>query len=175
MFYIIDGYNLMHTLEPGLVTAGNLEEKRRQLVEYVINFMGSTGDEAVIVFDSSVSEAPSRHQISNTPVTVCFASAAESADIIIGKLVQQKLKEGGKPAEKQAGRIRVVSADWEVQKGALQERVERVPPRNFIAEMKNFEKGVANSSEMDRMRWKLEHKVDVETLRKLEDMRRGND
>ncbi|MCL5883633.1 MAG: NYN domain-containing protein, partial [Actinobacteria bacterium] len=69
--------------------------------------------------------------------------------------------------------IRVVSGDWEVQKGALMKRVERIPPRDFLAGMKNFAKKVAFSPEMDKMRWKLEHKVDVETLRRLEDMRRG--
>ena len=88
------------------------------------------------------------------------------ADILVGKLVQEMLASVKDD-------IKVVSADWEVEKGALMKRVERIPPRHFLAEMKKFEKKVANSSKMDRMHGKLEDKVDVETLRKLEEMRRG--
>lgn len=169
MICIIDGYNVMHALEEGAgIAADNLEEKRHTFIESVVNQSATSGDETIIVFDSTVSRSPERHPVPDTPVTVYFASASESADIIIGKLVQQKL--AGTRED-----IRVVSADWEVQKGAMMARVERVPPRHFLAEIKNFEKKVANSSQMDRIRWKLEHKVDVETLRKLEDMRRGRD
>jgi len=169
MICIIDGYNVMHTKDEGaIIAAAELEEKRNAFIESVINNAASSGEETIIVFDSAKSRSPERYPISNTPVTINFASASESADIIIGKLVQQKLKSTRDD-------IRVVSADWEVQKGAMMARVERVPPRHFLAEIKNFEKRVANSSQMDRIRWKLEHKVDVETLRKLEDMRRGRD
>jgi predicted RNA-binding protein with PIN domain len=166
MIYIIDGYNVMHTREADGINKGELEDKRRFLVEEVISYIASSGDEAIVVFDSSEAESPESHAIPKTPVTVCFASSSESADIIIGKLVQQKL--AGTKDE-----VRVVSADWEVQKGALMKRVERITPRHFLAEMKKFAKGLAISPEMGRMRWKLEHKVDVETLRKLEEMRRG--
>ena len=169
MIYIIDGYNVMHAVEGGRgIAATELGEKRRQFIEEVISHAAVTGDETVIVFDSAAARSPESHSPSGTLVTVFFASAKESADIIIGKLVQKYLAES-------RGRIRVVSADWEVQKGAMQERVERVPPRRFISSLKKFEKKVAKSGEMDRMRWKIEHKVDVETLKKLEEMRRGAD
>ncbi len=171
--YIIDGYNLMHTLEPGKVTAANLEEKRLSLIEQVINFVGASGGEAVVVFDSSVSGKETVSQMRGAPVSVRFASRNESADIVIGRLVQEALKKNGKAGDDKPGRIMVVSADWEVQRGSLRGRASRLPPRHFIAELKKFEKGVANSSEMDRMHWKIEHKVDVETLKKLERMRRG--
>ena len=166
MIYIIDGYNVMHTREAGDISTDELDDKRRILVEEIVSYMAAQGGKTFVVFDSHKSEAAESYEIPNTPVTVCFASASESADIIIGKLVQQKLA-----ATKEL--IRVVSADWEVQKGALMKRVERIPPRDFLSEIKNFAKKVAFSPEMDKMRWKLEHKVDVETLRKLEEMRRG--
>ncbi|MBE0428303.1 MAG: NYN domain-containing protein [Thermoleophilia bacterium] len=167
MIYIIDGYNVMHAMEgDGGLRAGELEEKRRRFVEGVISHAASMGVKTIIVFDSAQARASKSHSIQGTPVTLKFASAAESADVIIGRLVQQHL----------AGtrqRIRVVSADWEVQKGAMQPRVERIPPRHFIAEIKNLEKRVAKSTKKDRIRWKLEHKLDVETLEKLERLRRG--
>ncbi len=168
MIYIIDGYNVMHSMEPGGIARAELEARRQALVEDVVSFTAMAGAEAIIVYDSTVAETPECHAVPNTSVTVCYSSASMIADILIGRLVQQKL--AGTNDD-----IRVVSADWEVQKGALMKRVERIPPRNFFAEMKNIAKKVAKSSEMDRMRWKLEHKVDVETLRKLEDMRRGRE
>ncbi|MHB8169489.1 MAG: NYN domain-containing protein [Thermoleophilia bacterium] len=173
MLYIIDGYNLMHALAPGEITAANLEEQRRVLVEQVINFVGGSGDCAAVVFDSARARGATAHEIPHTAVTVHYASAAESADILIGKLVRRELDARSAHPGKNPTRIRVVSADWEVQRGVMQEHVERLSPRNFITNLKKSEKGVANQPGMDRMRWKLEHKVDVETLRKLEDLRRG--
>lgn len=167
MICIIDGYNVMYAMEEGAgIEAGELDEKRRRFIERVISQAALSGDETIIVFDSKAAKSPVSHRIPGTSVTVIFASASESADIVIGKLVQEHLAAGRK-------RIRVVSADWEVQKGSLQARVERVPPRHYLAEEKNYEKKVANSSEMDRIRWKLEHKLDVETLKRLEEMRKG--
>lgn len=169
MIYIIDGYNVMHAMEDGAgIEAADLEEKRRNFIESVVGYAATSGDEAIIVFDSSVSKTPQSQRVNNTGVTVQFASAAESADIVIGKLVQEYLHGSGE-------RIRVVSGDWEVQKGAMQSRVERVVPRHYIADLKNIAKGLANAPEKDRIRWKIEHKLDVETLKKLEQMRRGED
>ncbi|MBI5870259.1 MAG: NYN domain-containing protein [Actinobacteria bacterium] len=166
MIYIIDGYNVAHVQESGSITKGELEDKRQSLIESVVSYIATTGDEAIVVFDSTTAETTECHQVPNTSVTVCFSSASMIADILINKLVQEKL------ASTQAD-IRVVSADWEVQKGSLMKGVERMTPRNFLAEIKKFEKKLAICPEKDKMRWKLEHKVDVETLRKLEEMRRG--
>jgi len=166
MIYIIDGYNVAHVKESGGINKGDLEDKRQELVEAVISYVATTGDEAVIVFDSTGSDSTQCHKVPNTSVTVCYSSASMIADIFIGKLVQEKLAST-------SADIRVVSADWEVQKGALMKRVERVPPRNFLSEIKKFEKKLAISPEKDKMRWKLEHQVDVDTWKKLEDMRRG--
>ena len=169
MIYIIDGYNVMHAREPGgEISAGDLQHKRDAFIEDVINLIATSGDEGFIVFDSARSDSSECHAVPDTAVTVCFSSRLESADLFIGKLVQKKLSES-------ASGIRVVSADWEVQRGAMQERVERIPPRNLLADLDNFAEKLAISPENDRIRWKLEHKVDVETLRKLEEMRRGND
>ena len=167
MLYIIDGYNVMHAMEKGSgIARGDLEEKRHEFIESVISQSATSGDETFIVFDSTVAKAPESYRIPQTAVTVYFASASESADVFIGKLVRQHLASPG-------GRVRVVSADWEVQKGVMQSRVERIPPRHYIAELKKIEKKLEKSSKRGRIRWKLEHKLDVETLRKLEELRRG--
>ena len=166
MIYIIDGYNVLHTHATHGITREQLEDKRQSLVEDVINYTASTGDEAIIVFDSTGAENSECNKVPNTAVTVCYSSASMIADILIGKLVQEKL------SSTMAG-IRVVSADWEVQRGSMMKRVERMTPRNFMEEIKKVEKKLAIPVEKGKMRWKLEHKVDVETWKKLEDMRRG--
>lgn len=166
MIYILDGYNVMHARDPGDIRGEDLENKRKEFIEDVINFLATTGDEGMIVFDSRLSESTECQAIPDTRVTVCFSSRLESADLFIGKLVQKKLSAGG-------DRIKVVSADWEVQRGAMRERVERVPPRNFLSDMQKFAEKLAFSPEKDRIRWKFEDQVDIETLRKLEAMRRG--
>jgi predicted RNA-binding protein with PIN domain len=168
MIYIIDGYNVMHFQEEGEIAPGDLEYKRDGFIEEVVSFAAAEGVTAIVVFDSKRSQSISCKQVPRTKVTVCYASKKISADILIGKLVQKNLRE-------REGRIRVVSADWEVQRGAMQERVERVPPRNFYSGGKKNAKKLAIEPENDKIRWKLEHSVDTETLRKLEEMRRGKD
>ncbi|MHB1003721.1 MAG: NYN domain-containing protein [Thermoleophilia bacterium] len=166
MIYIIDAYNVMHFQEEGDIPAGELEFKRDRFIEKVVSFTAAEGTEAIVVFDSRRSKEPDCRQLPHTRVTVCFASRQMIADVLIGKLVQEKLRS-------QEGRIRVVSADWEVQRGAMQERVERMHPRNFLSGNKNIAKKLAIDSKNDKIRWKLEHSVDEETLKKLEDLRRG--
>lgn len=168
MIYIIDGYNVMYTRVKEPLGPKELEARREALIEEIINYIATAGDEGYIVFDSRKAEATECHSIPGTAVTVCYSSRLESADLFIGKLVQKKLSES-------TGNIRVVSADWEVQRGAMMERVERIPPRNLLSSMKNLAEKLAFSPENDKIRWKLEHKVDIETLRKLEEMRRGKD
>lgn len=168
MLYIIDGYNVMHFREGGGIEAADLEHKRAELVEEVVSFAAAEGAEAVIVFDSRRSRSTGCKQVPRTGVTVCYASKQVNADILIGKLVQEKMRSRN-------DRIRVVSGDWEVQRGAMQDRVERIHPRNFLPTDKKIAKKLANNPENDRIRWKLEHSLDSETLRKLEEMRRGKD
>lgn len=167
MLYIIDGYNVIHTREEGDIPAGELERRRDAFVEEVVSYAAAEGVEAIVVFDSRRSKSVDCERVSGTSVTVCYASKKISADILIGKLVQENLKS-------HEGRIRVVSADWEVQRGAMQERVERVPARNFLPSDKKIAKKLAKSSENDKIRWKIEERVDQETLKKLDDLRRGN-
>jgi len=167
MLYIIDGYNVMHFQEEGDIPASDLEHKRREFIEDVVSFAAAEGVDAIVVFDSKRSQTTGCKRVPRTTVTVCFASRQVSADILIGKLVNENLRS-------REGRIRVVSADWEVQRGAMQERVERVPPRNFLSGDKKIAKKLAIAPENDRIRWKLEHSLDPETLEKLEKMRRGN-
>ena len=166
MIYIIDGYNVMHFREEGDIHPGDLEYKRNEFIEEVVSFAAAEGVAAIVVFDSKRSQSTSCNQVPRTKVSVCFASKKISADILIGKLLQKNLRE-------QEGMIRVVSADWEVQRGAMQERVERMHPRNFYSGGKKTAKKLAIQPENDKIRWKLEHSVDSETLKKLEDMRRG--
>lgn len=166
MIYIIDGYNVMHFREEGDIPADDLEHRRNSFVEEVISFAAAGGYEAIVVFDSRRSREVGCKRVPRTSVTVCFASQKMSADILIGKLVREKLRS-------RSGRIRVVSADWEVQRGAMQERVERLPPRNFLSADKKIAKKLAIPSEKDKIRWKLEQSLDSETLEKLEKMRRG--
>lgn len=166
MIYIIDGYNVMHFREEGDIPRDELEYKRNEFVEEVVSFAAAEGVEALVVFDSKRSQDTDCKQIPRTSVTVCYASRQLIADVLIGKLVQEKLRS-------QEGPIRVVSADWEVQRGAMQERVERLHPRNFLSGDKNIAKKLAISVENDKLRWKVEHAVDAETLKKLEEMRRG--
>ena len=73
----------------------------------------------------------------------------------------------------------VVSGDQEVQRTAARAGVHRLTPRELARDLDGLEaevkEVVANADDSVRMRTQLEDKVDVETLRKLERLRREID
>jgi hypothetical protein len=69
-------------------------------------------------------------------------------------------------------RVTVVSADQEVQRTAARAGVSRMTPKELGALLTAPGPVLDSSAEGSRIPTRLEDKVDVETLRKLEDLRR---
>ena len=166
MLYIVDGYNVLHVAFPSMAS-DELGERRAWLVEKMTGLAAVRGASAVVVFDVKERAAVSCEQPAGTAVEVCFAGGPYAADAFIARRI------AGQPPDVT---VFVVSADQEVQRTAARAGVHRVTPRELLAELERMdteiEEVVANGSDWVRMRSQLEDKVDVETLRKLERLRR---
>jgi predicted RNA-binding protein with PIN domain len=166
VMYIVDGYNVLHAVFRGM-EADELAERRAWLVERMTGLAAVRGASAVVVFDVRERAAATCERIAGTAVEVCFAGGPYAADAFIARRIA---------AQPPDVTVFVVSADQEVQRTAARAGVHRLTPRELAAELdrvsREVEERVANGSDSVRMRSQLEDKVDVETLRKLERLRR---
>ena len=166
LMYIVDGYNVLHAVFPR-IAADELAERRAWLVEQMAGLAAVRGASAVVVFDVRQRANEACELVAGTAVEVCFAGGPYAADAFIARRIAEQ------PPDVT---VLVVSADQEVQRTAARAGVHRLTPRELSAELDlvrtEVEEVVANGHDSVRMRSQLEDKVDVETLRKLERLRR---
>ena len=162
--YIVDGYNVLHALFPGL-RQDELEDKRRWLADQLAGFAALRGADVTLVFDAHSQPRSVCEPLPGTRVEVCFAGGRFTADTLIARRIAEQ------PADMM---VVVVSADQEVQRAASRAGVSRMTPLELGAELHGGgESGQAldSASNQTRMPSRLEDKVDLETLRKLEELR----
>ena len=165
LVYIVDGYNVLHALFRG-AEKEEIFARRDWLADRLASFAALQGARAVLVFDGSGPRSTSSEPIKGAPVEVAFAGGRFTADTLIARRI------AGQPADVQ---VIVVSADQEVQRTASRAGVSRMTPLGLAAEMGlGGQQGQALDSAPDstRMPSRLEDKVDPETLRRLEELRR---
>ena len=160
--YIVDGYNVLHALFPGLQRE-QLDDRRRWLADQLAGFAALRGAQVTLVFDAHSQARSTCEQLAGTRVEICFAGGSQSADEMIARRIASQ------PAD---AAIVVVSADYEVQRTAAKAGVRRMTPHELGAEIGVSRKELANNENTSRIPARLEDKLDLETWRKLEHLRR---
>jgi predicted RNA-binding protein with PIN domain len=162
--YIVDGYNVLHAFFRG-ADKEEIFARREWLADQLAGFAAVHGASVVLVFDGHGPSSTTSTPIKGVPIEVCFAGGRFTADTLIARRIADQ------PADVS---VVVVSADQEVQRTASRAGVSRMTPPELAAELGlGGEHGQALDSarEATRMPSRLEDKVDVETLRKLNDLR----
>jgi predicted RNA-binding protein with PIN domain len=167
--YLIDGYNLLHalikaesrcglgeTLEPG-----RLEDERHRLLDRVASFMGGTKDRAIVVFDARKSKLE-KQVVSARNVEVFFGSFDRSADSIIERAAYSLREYEG---------IIVVSSDYDIQKTVFQANVTRRSSAQFVLDLSENTKKVAEFRKCTTIGHRVEDRIDAETLEQLKALR----
>ena len=159
---IVDGYNVLHALFPG-ASKEDLFARREWLTDRLVSLVAHQGASAVLVFDGRGTQSTSSRPVRGAPIEVCFAGGRFTADTLIAKRI----------AEQSADvRVTVVSADQEVQRTATRAGVSRMTPRELGAQLAEPAEALDSPAEASTIPTRVEDKVDVETLRKLEALRR---
>jgi len=190
--YLIDGYNVLHQLHNaagGYADSGSgrgarrqrqrrrdsggpgshaefspdeLEIERRRLIDRITSFMGSSGDHALIVFDSKAKE----EQVTATSATVqvVYGSFSRSADAII-----EREAYGLRELES----IVVVTSDYGLQKTTFHTNVIRRSSRQFVDDLQRSTTKLAISKDCTTIGQRVEDRLDVESIRRLEALREG--
>ena len=162
--YIVDGYNVLHAVFPG-IGRDELFARREWLAGKLAEYGAVQGAAVVLVFDGRGKESTSQRPIRGADLEVCFAGGRFTADTLIARRIAQQ------PADVA---VTVVSADQEVQRTAAKAGVSRMTPRELAAELTSpAQSGQALDSARDShtMPSRLEDKVDPETLRRLKELR----
>ena len=160
--YIVDGYNVLHALYPDL-RQEQLDDLRRWLADQLAGFAALQGARVTLVFDAHTQPRSTCEPLAGTGVEVCFAGGSQSADELIARRIATE------PAD---AAIVVVSADYEVQRTAARAGVRRMTPRELGMALSGTQKDLANNEKTSTIPPRLEDKLDLETWRKLERLRR---
>ena len=158
--YLIDGYNLLHEFL-GHAEVTDLEDQRNRLIDRIASFMGGTSDHAIVVFDSRT-QALQKTESATRNVEVYFGSFDRSADSIIEREVY---------ALSAGQSVIVVSSDYQLQKVIFLPNVIRRSSRQFVGDLQEHTKSVANSENCITMNHRIEDRIDSQTVDKLKALR----
>jgi predicted RNA-binding protein with PIN domain len=160
-YLILDGYNLIGALDRyrTRLTSG-LDESRDLLINDALKAAGWTERQIIVVFDAHRGSEPERTELrAGGAVRVVYSSSGESADDVIERLLGNL-----------DGPATVYTADFALQRTGLARGVSRATPREF-ADLLDELPAVTRSPEAPR-RSRLSNRLPLETLRKLEEIRR---
>ena len=191
--YLIDGYNVLHQMlghhegekrstqaaagkdrsgagggsiesrqrQPSQPGGLDLEDERRRLVDRIASYMGGTSDRALVVFDSR-SQVLQKMESATRNVDVYFGSFSRSADAIIEREVY--VLNAGES-------IVVVSSDYQLQKTVFLPNVIRRSSRQFISDLQEHTKRIANPEKCITMGHRIEERIDPDTVERLKALR----
>ncbi|MBN1631349.1 MAG: NYN domain-containing protein, partial [Thermoleophilia bacterium] len=147
--YLIDGYNLLHEFL-GHAEVTDLEGERTHLIDRIASYMGGTSDYAIVVFDSRV-QVLQKIESATRNVDVYFGSFDRSADSIIEREVY---------ALHAGQNVIVVSSDYQLQKTIFLPNVIRRSSRQFVGDLQENTKRIANSQNCITMNHRIEDRID---------------
>jgi predicted RNA-binding protein with PIN domain len=156
---ILDGYNLIGALDR-YGTAGTLDAARDLLINDALKAAGWTGNLLIVVFDAHRSPEPERVEtLAGGAVRVIYSAAGESADDVIERLLSRL-----------DGSATIYTADFALQRMALARGAARATPREF-ANLLDELPAITRSPEV-RRKSRIADRLSLETLRRLEEIRR---
>jgi uncharacterized protein len=159
MALILDGYNLIGALDR-YEEAESLDAARELLINDALKAAGWTGRPLVVVFDAHLGPGPGRSERrAGGAVRIIYSAPGESADDIIERLLST-LQDSAT----------VYTADFAIQRTALARGSTRATPREF-ANLLDELPAVTRSPNVPR-KSRLADRLSLETLRKLEEIRR---
>jgi predicted RNA-binding protein with PIN domain len=156
---ILDGYNVIGALDR-YREAGSLDAARELLIKDAIKAAGWTGRPLIVVFDAHRGPEPRRDESrAGGAVRVIYSAPGESADDVIERHLSTL-----------EGLATVYTADFALQRTALARGSTRAAPREF-ANLLDELPAVTRSPNVPR-KSRLADRLSLETLRKLEEIRR---
>ena len=164
----VDGYNVINSW-PNLkgIKDFSYEASRQQLIDTLQNYSEFKGYKMFIVFDAHMVKGSLEKKERQGNLVVVFTKEGETADVFIEKMVNNI----GRKSE-----VSVVTSDSIEQQVTFQRGATRMSSIEFYHEVINVEKRIQMKTEKKYLEKRnlLEDRVDEETLKKLEKIRRSH-
>ena len=164
----VDGYNVINSW-PNLkgIKDYSYEASRQQLIDTLQNYSEFKGCKMFIVFDAHMVKGSLEKKERQGNLVVVFTKEGETADVFIEKMVNNI----GRKSE-----VSVVTSDSIEQQVTFQRGATRMSSIEFYHEVINIEKRIQMKTEKKYLEKRnlLEDRVDEETLKKLEKIRRSH-
>ncbi|WP_294352835.1 NYN domain-containing protein [uncultured Clostridium sp.] len=164
----IDGYNVLNSW-PNLKEGRNdsFDGRRQELINILHNYGVYSGSKVILVFDGHrvIGNIENKEEI-NRNLSIIFTKDGETAD----SYIERNVHEVGRKYE-----VYVVTSDWLEQQTIFQRGAVRISSLEFYNEVLDTEKNIRTKTEKVSISNKnhLQDNIDVETLKKLEEMRRS--
>jgi len=123
--FIIDGYNVIYKWKSLSGLKDNMELARSRLIDALVNYQGYTGEDIMVVFDSSVNDNSTSETIL-PGINVVFTQKGQTADTFIERFVY---------AHPDPSKITVVTADRLFCMTVLQKNSSIIAPDRFEEEV----------------------------------------
>jgi predicted RNA-binding protein with PIN domain len=164
----VDGYNVINSW-PNLkgIKDYSYEASREQLIDILQNYSEFKGYKMFIVFDAHMVKGSIEKKERQGNLVVVFTKEGETADVFIEKMVNNI----GRKSE-----VSVVTSDSIEQQVTFQRGATRMSSIEFYHEVINIEKKIQIKTEKKYLEKRnlLEDRIDEETLKKLEKIRRSH-
>jgi predicted RNA-binding protein with PIN domain len=158
--YLIDGYNLLHQLL-GHKQILDLEDERSRLVDRIADYMGSSSDRAIVVFDAHA-QLLQKQESATGNVEVCFGSFSRTADTVIEREAYSISQGEG---------VVVVTSDYQLQQTTFRANVIRQSSRQFAEVLQEHTNRIAISPDCITMSHRIEDRIDPGTVDRLKTLR----
>jgi len=164
---LVDGYNVINAW-PDLMELKDLEHARDKFVDIMAGYGAFKSLKVIVVFDAhGVAGVGSAQQVFND-VEVVYTCEGETADSYIEKNAYYLVRQGQ--------RVHVVTSDWVEQLVILGAGAYRIPARELINDIKQFNKIIKERfahSVLNQRRHELGNRLNGEVAKRLDDIRRG--
>lgn len=166
-YLFIDGYNIINAWqELRDLSTISLETARNKLIEIMAEYQSYTGIKVIIVFDAHLVKGNSEKKELCYGVEVVYTKERETADSYIEKTLDTigRLK-----------KVRVATSDWAEQQIVLGRGGTRISARELKEEVSNAKRAIERKTEkIKQNKDSLINRLDSETLKKLEKLRRND-
>lgn len=136
--YLIDGYNLMFSIEKiAKIAENDLISARDKVIDLVCDYQGYSGAQCVLVFDAYKFNGPIPEITKDYNIVLVYTKAGQTADMYI----EQKTKELNEDYK-----IYVVSSDALEQLRILSNNSFRIPCREFLKRYENYKQRNKNTA-----------------------------
>lgn len=162
---IVDGYNIIGAWDELIrLKKRSISEARNRLIEILSEYKAYSGLEIIVVFDALYTKGLESKQAINK-LEIIFTKEKETADECIERLVAS--------VKHVKNEVYVATSDYAEQRTVFGRGALRISARELLINIENIDENISSSiQKLPKYNGLLKSRIDKETLKRLEEIRR---